>query len=60
MKLSKLINLKLVDKAKELIFDKSKALSEIAYELGFKHPQHFTRTFKKATGISPSEYRNLN
>ncbi|WP_321317504.1 AraC family transcriptional regulator [Labilibaculum sp.] len=28
------------------------------YELGFKHPQHFTRMFKKSVGMSPSEYRN--
>jgi AraC-like DNA-binding protein len=46
--------------AKERIFDPAKSLAEIAYELGFKHPQHFSRMFKKSTGVSPNEYRNLN
>lgn len=54
------IQLKLMDIAKERIFDASKSVSEIAYELGFKHPQHFTRMFKKETGYSPSDYRILN
>jgi AraC-like DNA-binding protein len=54
------IQLKLMDIAKERIFDKSKSFSEIAYELGFKHPQHFTRMFKKEIGMSPSDYRVLN
>ncbi|MCW3787878.1 helix-turn-helix domain-containing protein [Plebeiibacterium sediminum] len=54
------IQLKLIDVAKEKIFDSEKSISEIAYELGFKHPQHFTRMFKKSVGMSPSEYRNMN
>ena len=49
-----------MDIAKDRIFDTSKSVSEIAYELGFKYPQHFTRMFKKSIGISPSEFRNLN
>lgn len=54
------IQLKMVDVAKEKIFDTEKSISEIAYELGFKHPQHFTRMFKKQVGMSPNEYRNMN
>jgi len=54
------IQLKLVDIAKERIFDTSKSISEIAYELGFKHPQHFSRMFKNETGQTPNEYRSLN
>jgi AraC-like DNA-binding protein len=54
------IQLKLMDIAKERIFDTSKSVSEIAYELGFKHPQHFSRLFKNETGYSPKEYRSLN
>ncbi|MFC6861534.1 helix-turn-helix domain-containing protein [Zunongwangia atlantica] len=46
--------------AKERIFDVDKSISEIAYELGFKYPQHFTRLFKKRVGMSPKVYRNLN
>ncbi|ANE51445.1 helix-turn-helix domain-containing protein [Flavisolibacter tropicus] len=36
----------LIDVAKERIFDTSRSVSEIAYELGFKYPQHFTLLFK--------------
>ncbi len=54
------IQLKMIDVAKEKIFDTEKSISEIAYELGFKHPQHFTRMFKKQVGISPNKFRNLN
>jgi AraC-like DNA-binding protein len=54
------IQLKIIDLAKEKIFDTSKSISEIAYELGFKYPQHFTRLFKQKVGYSPLEYRSMN
>jgi len=54
------IQLKLIDIAKEKIFDQGKSISEIAYELGFKYPQHFTRMFKKEVGMTPLEYRSMN
>lgn len=41
------IQSKVIDAAKEKIFDLSKSVSEVAYELGFKYPQHFTRLFKQ-------------
>lgn len=51
------IQLKLIEAAKERIHDSQLSLSEIAYGLGFKYPQHFTRLFKQQVGISPKEYR---
>lgn len=54
------IQLKLIEIAKERVFDTSKTVSEIAYELGFKHPQHFSRMFKKSTGYTPNEYKQMN
>jgi AraC-like DNA-binding protein len=54
------IQLKLIEEAKERVFDTSKSISAIAYELGFKHPQHFSRMFKNETGQTPNEYRSLN
>jgi len=54
------IQLKVMAMAKEKIFDSNKSVSEIAYELGFKYPQHFTRAFKKNTGYTPNEYRMVN
>ncbi|MFV5692081.1 helix-turn-helix domain-containing protein [Flavobacterium sp. LT1R49] len=54
------MQLKLIDVAKERIFDTEKSISQIASELGFKYPQHFNRMFKKNTGFTPNEYRSLN
>jgi AraC-like DNA-binding protein len=54
------IQVKLIDMAKEKIFDGSKTINQVAYELGFKYPQHFARLFKKKVGQSPLEYRSLN
>ena len=54
------IHLELVEKAKTLLWSTEGSISEIAYELGFEHPSHFTRIFKAKTGKSPSEYRNHN
>lgn len=51
------IQLKLISVAKERIFDPGKSISQIAYELGFSYPQHFSRMFKEHVGSSPSEYR---
>lgn len=54
------IQLKLIDVAKERIYDSSKSIADIAFELGFKYPQHFTRMFKKQVGVSPLEFRSMN
>ena len=54
------IQSKVIDVAKEKIFDQSKSVSEVAYELGFKYPQHFTRLFKQKVGYTPNEYRMRN
>ena len=54
------IQLKLIDVAKEKIFNPTKSVREIAYEPGFKYPQQFTRFFKQHVGHTPNEYRTLN
>jgi AraC family transcriptional activator of pobA len=54
------IHLKLIDKAKSLLWSTENPISEIAYQLGFEHPSHFTKLFKNKTGYSPKVYRNLN
>jgi AraC family transcriptional regulator, transcriptional activator of pobA len=46
--------------AKERIFNIDKSISEVAYELGFKYPQHFTRLFKQKTGMTLNEYQTPN
>jgi AraC-like DNA-binding protein len=54
------IQSKVIELAKEKFHDQSKSISQIAYELGYKYPQHFTRIFKQKVGMSPNEYRGLN
>jgi AraC-like DNA-binding protein len=54
------IQQKLIEVAKTKTFDYTKTVNEIAYELGFKYPQHFTRLFKNVTGFTPNEYRLQN
>lgn len=51
------IQLQLMERAKTLLADPRKTVSEVAYELGFEYPQYFNRMFKKCVGMSPSEYR---
>jgi AraC-like DNA-binding protein len=51
------IHLELVEKAKSLLWGTESSISEIAYELGFEYPSHFTKLFKSKTGKSPSAYR---
>jgi AraC family transcriptional activator of pobA len=52
------IQLKTIDIAKEKIVDTGKSVSEVAYELGFKYPSHFTRFFKLQVDSTPNEYRS--
>ncbi|AXY76194.1 AraC family transcriptional regulator [Paraflavitalea soli] len=54
------IHLKLIDKAKSLLWSTQSPISSIAYDLGFEHPSHFTKLFKSKTGYSPREYRSMN
>jgi len=51
------IHLKLIQKAKERLSTTQQSISEIAYELGFEHPQSFSKLFKLKTKQSPLEFR---
>ncbi|MEI9946484.1 MAG: helix-turn-helix transcriptional regulator [Chitinophagaceae bacterium] len=48
---------KLIEKAKEKLSTTDLSVSEIAYELGFEHPQSFSKLFKTKTNFSPLEFR---
>ena len=50
----------IIEKAKTLLLNSNSAVSEVAYDLGFEYPQHFSKLFRAKTGNSPSEYRNMN
>ena len=51
------IHNKLIEKAKEKLSTTSLSVSEVAYELGFEHPQSFSNLFKKKTNFSPLAFR---
>ncbi|GAB3882322.1 helix-turn-helix domain-containing protein [Spirosoma agri] len=48
---------KLIEKAKEKLSTTDLSVSEIAYALGFEHPQSFSKLFKTKTDRSPIEFR---
>jgi AraC-like DNA-binding protein len=48
---------KLIEKAKEKLSTTSLSVSEVAYELGFEHPQSFSKLFKTKMNLSPLEFR---
>jgi AraC-like DNA-binding protein len=54
------IHLFVIEKAKNQLLGSKNSISQIGYSLGFEYPQHFSNLFKSKTGLSPSEYRNLN
>ena len=49
-----------IRQAKNILLNSNKSVSEIAFKLGFEYPQSFSRMFKKKTGMSPLDFRNLN
>lgn len=51
------IHNKLIEKAKETLTTTNLSVSEIAYQLGFEHPQSFSKFFKSKTSLTPIEFR---
>lgn len=51
------IHNKLIEKAKEKLSTTTLSVSEIAYGLGFEHPQSFSKLFKAKTQLSPLDFR---
>ncbi len=47
-----------VEKAKNLLLNPHKRISEVAFEVGFQSLNHFNRMFKKITGQSPTLFRH--
>ena len=52
------IHQNLIERSKELLSSTNLTISEVAYKLGFEHPQSFSRLFKIKTKISPVEFRS--
>lgn len=53
-----LITSYVLDVAVKKLQQQNSSIKEVAYELGFQYPQHFTRFFSKQMGCSPKEYKN--
>lgn len=51
------IHNKLIEKAKEKLSGSKLTVNEIAYELGYEHPQSFSKFFKTKTGLTPLQFR---
>lgn len=47
-----------IDVAKEMLSQTKSGIPAIANSIGYKKPQHFSNTFKKIVGVTPTEYRN--
>jgi len=57
MAYSDYLNLLRVEKGKTLLHSTKLKMTEIGAMLGFSDQSHFTRTFKKLTGVTPDQYR---
>ncbi|MGB3799015.1 MAG: helix-turn-helix transcriptional regulator [Lewinella sp.] len=51
------LHARLIDRAKADLAAGAHSVSEVAYGLGFRHPQSFSKFFKAKTGQSPSAFR---
>jgi AraC-like DNA-binding protein/ligand-binding sensor protein len=46
-----------VEKAKAMLLDRNRRVSEVAYDVGFQSLTHFNRVFRKVAGQSPTQFR---
>ena len=54
---SEYIQDKMIELAKEQLMSSNKTMSQIAYEIGFKYPQHISRIFNRIVGMTPKQLR---
>ncbi|TWR24419.1 helix-turn-helix domain-containing protein [Mucilaginibacter pallidiroseus] len=55
---TQLINARILSEATVLLKNTKLMVSEIAWALGFSHPNHFSSFIKKQTGLNPKTFRN--
>jgi two-component system response regulator YesN len=48
-----------IERAKQLLAVPHRKITDVSFEVGYADHPHFTKTFKKATGCTPSEYREM-
>jgi two-component system response regulator YesN len=49
-----------METALDMLKDPANKLHDICYAIGYSEPSYFSKMFKKYTGLSPSEYRNMH
>ncbi len=54
---NKYVNMHRIAKARQLLLDDRRSMSEIAFDCGFTNQYHFTRTFKKLMNTPPKSFR---
>ena len=57
---SKYVAAERVNRAKEYLRDPSLSIAQVAERVGYRDKKHFSKLFKKVTGIYPSDYRKLH
>lgn len=60
MRMNEYIQIKCINIAKKSLLETNKSYNQIAKDLGFPSSQHFSRLFKRITGITPTEYKTQN
>jgi AraC family transcriptional regulator len=51
------INQRRIERARQILATEGTTVTELSARVGFASPNHFARLFRRATGVSPSEYR---
>ena len=48
-----------IEKSKELLKDSNRKMYQISKAVGYDNPKYFFRIFKKKTGMTPEQYREI-
>jgi AraC family transcriptional regulator len=46
-----------ITRAQQLMRETSRSIIEVALEVGYTSPSHFTKVFRRITGVAPNEFR---
>jgi AraC family transcriptional regulator len=46
-----------ITRAQQLMRETSRSIIDVALEVGYTSPSHFTKVFRRITGVPPNEFR---